>query len=185
MLVNILAAQIVDQSMFGKLKIWCLQFWLLPRLMWPLTMYDITLKREDVRKWLGVPPCRSSIGLCGLFPASQRSSNALQWDWWWSWQNQRITVIPAAAQTLATGKKVERLRMWHSGQTLHHGDTVGQVQHRRSGLKLGAGTKHPNKSSWSLQTGGDDKFPHLSDLQCPSYFALWISTSRPVYLKTH
>jgi len=28
----------------GKLKLWCFQFGLLPRLLWPLTMYEVSLK---------------------------------------------------------------------------------------------------------------------------------------------
>lgn len=53
----------------SKLKSWCLQFGLLP-LMWPLTMYDLTLTRVEkmemmitssVRKWLGLHCCFSSV----------------------------------------------------------------------------------------------------------------------------
>ena len=33
--------EVIDKFMLpGKLKIWCLQFGLLPRIMWPLTIYD-------------------------------------------------------------------------------------------------------------------------------------------------
>ena len=67
--------EVIDKSMLpGKLKIWCLQFGLLPRIMWPLTIYDLTLTRVEkmermissyVRKWLGVPRCLSSVALYG------------------------------------------------------------------------------------------------------------------------
>lgn len=49
----------------GKLKLWCLQFGLLPRMMWPLTIYKIpvtTVEKMEwtvtvyIKKWLGVPP---------------------------------------------------------------------------------------------------------------------------------
>ena len=54
------------------MKVWCNQHCLLPRLLWPLLMYDIALSRVEriqqysnkyLRKWLGVPPCFSEVGL--------------------------------------------------------------------------------------------------------------------------
>ena len=56
----------------GKLKAWCFQHGLLPRLMWPLQVYEVPLSRvekiqvrvnKSLRKWLGVPPCFSTLGL--------------------------------------------------------------------------------------------------------------------------
>ena len=61
-----------NTALTGKLKLWCFEFGLMPGLMWPPTSYEITLshaKRLDrrdsaqVRKWLGLPRCLSSIGL--------------------------------------------------------------------------------------------------------------------------
>jgi len=55
-----------------KQKIWCFQFGLLPRLLWPLTVYEVSLTTEDkleelissyIRKWLGGPRCLSRVGL--------------------------------------------------------------------------------------------------------------------------
>ena len=57
--------QCIEKTMLpGRLKLWCLQFGLLPRLMWPLTIYEVPISRIDklerlvssfARKWLGVP----------------------------------------------------------------------------------------------------------------------------------
>ena len=56
----------------GKLKAWCFQHGLLPRLLWPLQIFEISLSRVEtiqqhiskyLRKWLGVPPCFSTVGL--------------------------------------------------------------------------------------------------------------------------
>ena len=56
----------------GKMKAWCYQHGLLPRLLWPLQMYEIAISRveriqqysnKNLRKWLGVPPCFSEVGL--------------------------------------------------------------------------------------------------------------------------
>ncbi len=58
----------------GKLKPWCLQFGLLPRVMWPLTIYELPIttvvKLERtmtsyVKKWLCVPRCLTNISLYG------------------------------------------------------------------------------------------------------------------------
>ena len=56
----------------GKMKAWYYQHGLLPRLLWPLQMYEIAISRVEriqrysnkyLRKWLGVPPCLSKVGL--------------------------------------------------------------------------------------------------------------------------
>ena len=31
----------------GKLKLWCLQFHLMPRLMWPLTLYEVVMSHVE------------------------------------------------------------------------------------------------------------------------------------------
>lgn len=58
----------------GKLKLWCLQFGLLPRVIWPLTMYEVPMTTVEkmertvtsyVKKWLGVPRCLTNISLYG------------------------------------------------------------------------------------------------------------------------
>ena len=56
----------------GKFKVWLLQFVVLPRLLWPLTIYEIGLPfaesleksvNRKVRIWLGLPPGLSSVAL--------------------------------------------------------------------------------------------------------------------------
>ena len=56
----------------GKMKAWCYQHGLLPRLLWPLEIYEIAISRVEriqqysnkyLRKWLGAPPCFSKVGL--------------------------------------------------------------------------------------------------------------------------
>ncbi|KAK3740270.1 hypothetical protein RRG08_031989 [Elysia crispata] len=49
----------------GKLKVWYLQFMLIPKLLWPLLVYEICSTTVEAieakinkftRRWLGVPP---------------------------------------------------------------------------------------------------------------------------------
>ncbi|GFO24573.1 reverse transcriptase [Plakobranchus ocellatus] len=56
----------------GKFKIWCLQFMLIPKLLWPLLVYDIcstTVEaieakiNKHTRKWLGIPPGLSDVAM--------------------------------------------------------------------------------------------------------------------------
>ena len=56
----------------GKMKAWCYQHGLLPRLLCPLQIYDIVLShvkqfqqynKKYLRKWLGFLPCFSKVGL--------------------------------------------------------------------------------------------------------------------------
>ncbi|CAC5369161.1 unnamed protein product [Mytilus coruscus] len=64
---------IIDKSgLPGKYKVWCYQHGILPRITWPLLMYEVpqtkveSLERmfnRHLRKWLGVPKSFSIIGL--------------------------------------------------------------------------------------------------------------------------
>ena len=56
----------------GRFKVWLFQFVLLPRLLWPLTIYEIGLPTVEglekkvnrfIRSWLGLPPGMSSVAL--------------------------------------------------------------------------------------------------------------------------
>ena len=56
----------------GKFKVWCLQFMLIPKLLWPLLIYDICTSTVEAieakinkytRKWLGLPPCLTDCAL--------------------------------------------------------------------------------------------------------------------------
>lgn len=56
----------------GKLKIWCLQFGVLPQVLWPLTLYKVpfsTVERMErgithhIRRLLGVPCSLTSTAL--------------------------------------------------------------------------------------------------------------------------
>ena len=56
----------------GKLKLWCLQYGLMPRIMWPLTVYDVAITHVEARerrlnkymkRWLGVAKGMTNIAL--------------------------------------------------------------------------------------------------------------------------
>ena len=63
--------QAIDKSgLPGKLKLWCLQYGLMPRIMWPLTVYEVAMSHVEamerkinnyVKKWLGVPRSLTNI----------------------------------------------------------------------------------------------------------------------------
>ena len=66
--------QIDRTGLPGKFKAWLFQNGLLPRLMWPLMLYEIAMTAVEslektinrhLRRWLGVPPSFTSIGLYG------------------------------------------------------------------------------------------------------------------------
>ena len=64
---------IIDKSgLQAKHKLWCLQFMLIPKLLWPLLVYDICISTVEkieskinkfTRRWLGVPPGLTDVAL--------------------------------------------------------------------------------------------------------------------------
>lgn len=111
----------IDKSALpGKLKVLCLEFGLLPHLMWPLSMYEVALSHvsklerlisSHVKNWLGLPRCLTSIGLYGSGVLSLPISRLMEeykcakvrLDM--MLRVSRDTVVRDTAPTLATGKK--------------------------------------------------------------------------------
>jgi len=65
-------ATINQTKLQGKFKVWIMQFMLIPKLLWPLQIYEIGLNAVEgiekkinkfTRKWLGLPPGLTSVGL--------------------------------------------------------------------------------------------------------------------------
>lgn len=136
----------------GKLKLWCLQFGLLPRVMWPLTMYEVPLTTVEkmerivtsyVKKWLGVPRCLTNISLYGK-GALQLPITSLTEEYKCSkvrlqmtLKDSRDQIISNVVPPLVTGRK------WSSADAvrdavsaLEHSDIVGHVQQGRGGFGL-------------------------------------------------
>ena len=67
-------ARINQSQLPDKYKVWCYQFILYQKVMWPLKMSEIPssvvskmdgLANSFIRKWLGLPRCLSDVGLFG------------------------------------------------------------------------------------------------------------------------
>ena len=138
----------------GRFKVWCYQFVLLPKLMWPLLVYDVPLTTAEkmeqaasryLRKWLGVPPSFTNIGLYSRtlklsLPISSvteeykigkvRAAVTLQ--------TSKDTVITGSNPQLKTGRK------WTTGKAIAEAESrlqikkiVGTTSVGRKGLGFG------------------------------------------------
>ncbi|XP_058852600.1 uncharacterized protein LOC131699533, partial [Acipenser ruthenus] len=134
----------------GKLKLWCFQFGLLPRLLWPLTVYEVSLTTVEklealissyIRKWLGVPRCLSRVGLYGK-GILQLPVSALTEEFKCAKVRLEMTLVESrdkcvreAAPVLKTGRKwAAKKAVEDAKAALRIGDIMGQVQHGRGGL---------------------------------------------------
>lgn len=140
-----------NTSLPGKLKLWCFQFGL-PRLMWPISIYEVTLSHANrlerlvnaqVRKWLGLPRCLSSIGLYGNGALSLPVSSLVE-EYKCAKARLEMTLtesrdplVRGAAPILATGRKWKPAAAVAVAKTaLRHRDIVGHVQNGRGGLGM-------------------------------------------------
>lgn len=158
----------IDRTLLpGKLKLWCMQYGLLPRLLWPLTLYEVPLSKVEklerlvssyVRKWLGLPRCLSSIGLYGKgmlhLPISslveEYKCAKVRLEMMLLYSNDPF--VAQAAPILATGRKWTPLAATEQAKAaLRHKDIVGRVQEGRIGLGLGASTPVWSKASPPLR----------------------------------
>ena len=149
----------------GKLKLWCLQFGLLPRIMWPLTIYEVPITTVEkmertitsyVKKWLGVPRCLSNIALYGkgvlelpltsLTEEYKCSKVRLQM----TLKDSKDQTISKSAPPLLTGRKwTPSNAVQQATSALRHQDIVGNIQHGRGGLGLVASKPTWHKASTS------------------------------------
>lgn len=137
----------------GRLKLWCLQFGLLPRLMWPLTVYEVPISRVEtlertvssfVRKWLGLPRCLTSVALYNDGALSLPVSSLTE-EYKVAKARLEMTLVESqdravreAAPRLNTGRKwVPAEAVKQAKAALYMADIVGQVQHGRKGLGYG------------------------------------------------
>ena len=154
----------IDRTLLpGKLKLWCMQHGLLPRLLWPLTLNEVPLSKVEklerlvnsyVRKWLGLPRCISSIGLYGKGMLHLPTSSLAE-----EYKCAKVRLemmlldssdpfVAQAAPILATGRKWTPVAATEQAKAaLRHRDIVGRVQEDRSGLGLGASTPAWSKAN--------------------------------------
>lgn len=137
----------------GSLKIWCLQFGLLPCLMWPLTVYDIPLSKVEklerlissyAKKWLGLPRCITNTALYGKgvleLPVSclTEEFKCAKVRLEMTLTESRDTVVARTALTRSTGRKwSSAVASEQAKSALRHQEIVGHVQLGRQGLGVG------------------------------------------------
>lgn len=150
--------QAIDKTQLpGKLKAWCFQFGLLPRVLWPMAVYEVPISTVEklerqvtahIKKWPGVLRCLTTIGLYGdsvlklpltsLTEEFKCAKTRLQM----TLNESKDPVIRENAPTLATGHKWRPARaVEEATAALRHADIVGNVQQGRGGL--GLTTSHP------------------------------------------
>ncbi|CAM4720493.1 unnamed protein product [Leuciscus chuanchicus] len=121
-------------SLPGKLKLWCLQFGLLPRLMWPLTVYEVPISKVEKLERTVKYKC-TKVRLSMTLAESQDAA------------------IRTAPPRLVTGRKWTPAEAVEQAQSaLRHGNIVGQVQQGRGGF--GLGTSRPK---WYKATSADER----------------------------
>ncbi|KAI8514632.1 hypothetical protein Bbelb_072230 [Branchiostoma belcheri] len=153
----------IEQSKLpGKFKAWCYQYGLLPRISWPMTMYDISLTTVEeverkisrhLRKWLGLPPSFTRIGLyCRTarlqlpFTSAVEEFKVCKTRAFVTLESSSDENVSKAGVVLRTGRKwsVEKA-VEEARSNLRHRDIVGVVAQGR----LGLGAGNPESQRWS------------------------------------
>ncbi|XP_060584269.1 uncharacterized protein LOC132740392 [Ruditapes philippinarum] len=133
----------------GKFKAWLYQHALLPRLIWPMMLYEVpsstiqALERitsRHLRKWLGIPPSFSSVGLYGKTNKLQLPLSSLVEDF----KKTRLVLTLSDSpdeQIREAGIVTRTGRKWSATETvsqakssLMHKDIVGVTAVGRQGI---------------------------------------------------
>ncbi len=154
--------QIENNLLPGKYKVWCYQFGLLPRLQWPMLVYDMpssTAEELDrkvaryLRKWLGAPPGLASQALFSKSAKMPLPLSSVVEEYkttkvraLMTLRSSRDPKIQEAKSEVRTGKKwaADKALEAAKGQC-HHKKIVGTTTSGRQGLGYGKEDKRPKK----------------------------------------
>ena len=144
----------VDRSgVPGKFKAWIYQHGILPRILWPLLVYEVpmstveTLERKVsscLRRWLGLPRSLSSIALYGNSTKLRLPLKSLEEEFKVTrtrevlmYRDSRDPKVAQAGVVVKTGRKWSaKAAVLDAESRLRQKDLVGVVAHGRAGLGL-------------------------------------------------
>ena len=155
---------IIDKSFFsGTQKLWILQHLLIPRIQWPLMIYDVCISFAHrleqkvstyIRKWLrlhrsttnlclysSTSPCPIPVkSLTSIFKSSKISGHLLLRD-------SRDPLVSSSVPTLKAGSWDIKKTIKVAEDDLAFQKILGHIQHGTSGLGLNKLAKMPPKQS--------------------------------------
>ena len=153
-----------------------MQFGLYPRLMRPLSIYEVPLSIAEtmeqlvssyIRKWLGVPRCLSSVALYGKGILQLPVSNLAEE---FKCTKVRTELLLSGSKDILVSNVVlnpNSERKWNpraavqgAEAALRHAEIVGNVQFGRGGLGLG-----PGKPAWN-KAGPKEKRKLIVEQMC-------------------
>ncbi|KAL7834883.1 hypothetical protein SRHO_G00291360 [Serrasalmus rhombeus] len=153
--------------------------------MWPITIYDVTsshisrlerLVNAQVRRWLGLPRCMSSVGLYVDGPLSLPISSLTEEykcakaRLEMTLSESRDPLVCCAAPALRTGKKwTPKAAVADARAALRHRDIVGHVQKGRGGFGLGV-----MAPTWGKASPADIIKATYDILPTPANLLLWL-----------
>ena len=144
----------IDKSCLpGRLKAWCLQFVLIPQLLWPLQIYEVAVTRVEAierrvsafaRKWLGAPRTLTSIALYSSSSKLRLPLSSLVEDFkvskarlFMMLRDSADQVIHDAPPDIITGKKWSAAdEVASATQELQLKEVMGATQTGKGGLGL-------------------------------------------------
>ena len=135
----------------GKTKVWMFQHGLLPRLLWPLQIYEVTLTRVEkiqahinryLRKWLGVPPSFTTLGLYSKSAKIQLPVSSLEEEYKTGKTRLQMMLRDSPDEAIQkTQPKVKSGRKWTASAAIQDAESslqikevIGAVQTGRAGL---------------------------------------------------
>ncbi|XP_052238630.1 uncharacterized protein LOC127849922 [Dreissena polymorpha] len=159
--------QIDQTSLPGKFKAWLYQHGLLPRLMLPLMLYEKAVSTVEgiertiniyIRRWLGVPPSFTSIGLYGRTNQLQLPISSVVEEYKVAKARMVVTLKESSDDLIwMAGIETRTGRKWSASQAvsqaesiLRHKDIVGTTTEGRQGLVYDLLPSPTNLHRWGL-----------------------------------
>ena len=160
--------QAIEKSgLQGKHKLWCLQHMLIPKLLWPLLVYEITSSTVErieakinkfTRRWLHVPPCLTDVALYCRQAKLRLPLKSIVEEYkvgkvrlHTMLEGSADEVVKTVQPTLKTGRKWKVQEGVDQAEAeLKMKEIMGHTQETRQGLGM-------NKMSWWSEANGKQK----------------------------
>lgn len=135
----------------GKYKLWIYQYGVLPRLLWPMLVYDMpltavekmeTLANKFIKQWLGIPRSFSTVGLFSTRSMLQLPLKSIT-DEFKVTKSRKVMMLEENKDLCVSqaGIEVQTGRKWKANEAvqeaqerLRHKDIVGNVCTGRQGI---------------------------------------------------
>ena len=166
----------------NKDKIWCIYFGLIPKLAWPLQIYEVSLTKVETmerlisklkKKWLGVPNSLTNVVLYSSSIKLKLPTLSLVEEYklgkarlFQMLRDSRDPLIKNALSSVITGRKWKaKIAVENAESALRMKEIIGTVENEKEGLGLHTQRWRSKESTANKRKMVSEEIHHLEEVR--------------------